>query len=115
MDDEECADGVMADEAVPVIKRLHERAYRDGITEHCKRHRGVEPPHVVNILVGEYLGHGREPGWLGTDLPQRLRETYKPKRRPASVGAVPGPASSLAFGFEEPYQLRLCATRAQLS
>jgi hypothetical protein len=66
-------------------------------------------------LVGEYLGHGREPGWLGTDLPQRFREMHKPKGRPASVGAVPGPASSLAFGFEEPHQLRLCATRAQLS
>ena len=81
VDDEECADGVMADEAVPVIKRPNEGAYREGITEHCKRQRGIEPPHVVNILVGEYLGHGREPGSLGTDLPQRLRETYRYHRR----------------------------------
>src|SRR3954466_15590881 len=40
----------MADEAVPVIKRPNERAYREGITEHCKRQRGGGPPNVVNIF-----------------------------------------------------------------
>src|SRR5215213_2890005 len=55
----------MADEAFPVSKRPNERAYREGITEHCKRHRGVEPPHVVN--VGRRVSRSRPRARLARD------------------------------------------------